>query len=735
MFKGIIPCMALSAGMAMASLSGYVKLPDGSAVVGAQVTQASTKKTAVTDSKGFFDFAASMSVKAANSSFGMHLSAGTLHLDLQKGALVQISTFTLQGNRVYGQNRYYGAGSFEISAGENLAAGMYLLNVKIGDEIKVYKVRQDRHGVGACSPINSRTSLKKALSKADTLSIVFENQKVGKVAVYDDDIMVDDIVISHKMVTGSTDNASVAVSFESSEGDNESVAATVIGNAYTATSAWTLYKGWRTWNIKAGNKTKSNVEDSVQNVVIDLSAANGGSGGNSGGESALKVTNLTFSAKLDFSSSDYTAATIDLGASDVANALGISTSALSGVTYYAVNADGTLDSNSTANAPGHWFDGNGNVTTYGGGSAMLYSELDLASMKATVGQYPDKLTVGKTYSVKQAVRSGNSIVYFSISLTITGSAAASSSSAPASSSSEVKSSSSSPSTASNYTIQDMYKEAEKTWKFVDWTWNNRLAAGKLDQIENYKNLIFHQIIEGKGSLNFCVRWQSNKTLSAANRKNTVVMLNSMINGWVKELAGFENWPYDKVTVKVVGWAADNASKFPDATSDEKIFTKYTESDGSNPTLPRCPDACARPLHYAEKNYNYSTCEIGERFDMSLWMTDGFNGGAGGDWGQRGSTDAFLSYVTSPNNFPHIPGHEAGHGFGLPDFYETYQIPDASYSNLPCSDYGSCEKSGYDGKWENLDPMVMWAGSATTITKPEAWLLRMVWHHIKGQFGY
>lgn len=49
-------------------------------------------------------------------------------------------------------------------------------------------------------------------------------------------------------------------------------------------------------------------------------------------------------------------------------------------------------------------------------------------------------------------------------------------------------------------------------------------------------------------------------------------------------------------------------------------------------------------------------------DVSLWLTDGMNGGAGGDWGERIGTDYFLGAIKQDS--VHILLHEIGHGFGL-----------------------------------------------------------------------
>lgn len=48
--------------------------------------------------------------------------------------------------------------------------------------------------------------------------------------------------------------------------------------------------------------------------------------------------------------------------------------------------------------------------------------------------------------------------------------------------------------------------------------------------------------------------------------------------------------------------------------------------------------------------------------MSLWLTDGFEGGAGGDWGQRMGSDYFLQSVEQEDIHIHL--HELGHTFAL-----------------------------------------------------------------------
>lgn len=104
---------------------------------------------------------------------------------------------------------------------------------------------------------------------------------------------------------------------------------------------------------------------------------------------------------------DYTATTVTLGASTVASYFGLTTTQLTSnfgtaIKYMAINKDGSMDTVSTANAPGHWFDKSGNAVVYGNQSFM-YSELTINGLTARIGQYPNVAVNGDTITLKQAL--------------------------------------------------------------------------------------------------------------------------------------------------------------------------------------------------------------------------------------------------------------------------------------------------------------------------------------------
>ncbi len=135
------------------------------------------------------------------------------------------------------------------------------------------------------------------------------------------------------------------------------------------------------------------------------------------------VVTLDVSLPYDGSGYGYVNVTFDMAA--VSEALGLSSAQLKklGATsssnpgFYGINAGGSasyqLTSTSTSSYFGHWFNASGNVCGYDS-NARIYSELDRNTFVAHVGQYPGKLTKGKTYTVRQAIRykpSGSSKYY------------------------------------------------------------------------------------------------------------------------------------------------------------------------------------------------------------------------------------------------------------------------------------------------------------------------------------
>jgi len=258
------------------------------------------------------------------------------------------------------------------------------------------------------------------------------------------------------------------------------------------------------------------------------------------------------------------------------------------------------------------------------------------------------------------------------------------------------------------TLADMPSEYRSA---LDWIWTNRIVN---EGSTVRQNLIFDQIYAGYGELHYCIRWQSSLSVTLQQRQEIASMISRQIKNWTRHLANYDGWPYDDVNVVVVGWACVNSSLLQNLQSSEILYTDWIDDplhneDASIPQqLPVGPSTCSRFDHFPDPSYTYSLCPGGSqnRFDMYLWGTTNFNGGAGGDWGQRMGDSYILS--NSTGNEVTIIEHEIGHGFGLTDFYAESERPSGGFPT----------------------PTIMWAGNSATITDFDKWMLRYVWSQLK-----
>lgn len=263
---------------------------------------------------------------------------------------------------------------------------------------------------------------------------------------------------------------------------------------------------------------------------------------------------------------------------------------------------------------------------------------------------------------------------------------------------------------------------------VDWIWENRILNEDSTGKRSLRwNSLYDQIIDGKGTINYVVRWQSHKTITLEQRKQFETLLSDAINDWNKWLAGYEEWPYEHINVKIVGWAVLDESCLLDRQPDEIVYTNLTYYDSQYDTsngyetipdqLPNAPDELSRMEHFADKSYQYPG-GADKRFDMYMWATEGFPaiGGCGGDWGQRLSDTAYLNMLDGSGI--HVLEHELGHCFGMTDFYG-----------------GEGESDGFPpGGFPGGENSLMMAGSASKITDFDGWMLRYIWTQIKDYEG-
>jgi len=226
---------------------------------------------------------------------------------------------------------------------------------------------------------------------------------------------------------------------------------------------------------------------------------------------------------------------------------------------------------------------------------------------------------------------------------------------------------------------------------------------ELTTLDNY---LWDQIMAAKGNLNYCVRWESSQTVSAAERDQIQATLARQFQKWMDAMSvngsGWNGWPYPKVNVKIVGWAVKDRAQLQWTDDSVDVYVNNIDPDEK---VVRCEPKCARSGHL---DHRYPDCPGGydHHFDVSLWLTDGFAGGTGGDWGQRVGTEYFLQNLHATNL--HLLLHEMGHGFGLDDF----------------CDWTPPGTNGF----------LMEAGTATQITAFDQWMIRDWWRHLKHQYG-
>lgn len=242
---------------------------------------------------------------------------------------------------------------------------------------------------------------------------------------------------------------------------------------------------------------------------------------------------------------------------------------------------------------------------------------------------------------------------------------------------------------------NLVRPIDEVWRHVESTYPN---------LYGFRNYGWDQIMANRGSVNYCVRWDSNAPVSASLRDQVHAALTRQFKKWMdvqlENGQGYNNWPYQNVPLKVVGWAVRNRNTLQWSDNSVDIYV-----NNINENAPQCAPECGR---FFNQNGSYPRCPGGitRHYDMSLWLTAGFGGGAGGDWGQRIGSEYYVNSLNNDNI--HILLHEMGHSFGLDDFY------DWTPTGVCC--------------------FLMKAGSAAQITEFDKWMFRDFWRHLKNRYG-
>ncbi|HEX4814309.1 MAG TPA: hypothetical protein VFV66_16310, partial [Nonomuraea sp.] len=174
---------------------------------------------------------------------------------------------------------------------------------------------------------------------------------------------------------------------------------------------------------------------------------------------------------------------------------------------------------------------------------------------------------------------------------------------------------------------------DEVWRHQESTYPN---------LYGFRNYGWDQIMANRGSVDYCVRWDSSATVTAAQRDRIHAALARQFRKWMDVVAGHNGWPYADVPLRVVGWAVrDRAQLQWNDTSVDVYVNDIREN------APQCAEACGR--FFNQSGY-YPKCPGGaaHHYDMSLWLTAGFAGGAGGDWGQRLGSEYYLNNLDADN---------------------------------------------------------------------------------------
>jgi hypothetical protein len=225
------------------------------------------------------------------------------------------------------------------------------------------------------------------------------------------------------------------------------------------------------------------------------------------------------------------------------------------------------------------------------------------------------------------------------------------------------------------------------------------------QLFTFNNYGWDQLMANGGtSINYCVRWDSSASVSATLRDQIHSALTRSFNQWIAAMneggQAWNNFPTTQVQLRVVGWAVRNRNQLQWTDNSVDIYVNDIRENA-----PQCAQACGR---FFNRGGSYPNCPGGNsrHYDMSLWLTSGFGGGAGGDWGQRLGSEYMVNNLNNPNIT--ILLHEIGHSFGLDDFYDWTPT-------------GQC-------------CFIMKAGSSGSITEFDRWMFRDWWRHLKSRYG-
>ena len=133
----------------------------------------------------------------------------------------------------------------------------------------------------------------------------------------------------------------------------------------------------------------------------------------------MKIEKIALDVALPLDN-NYAYISLDLKGNDVAKILGINKNEIADkVKFYGVEPDGSLNSRTTGEGTGHWFDKDGKIVAWDpNGTSIVYSNVDLTTMTTKIGHMPNKVKIGDSFTVRQAIVYESKQVTFEIMVTI-----------------------------------------------------------------------------------------------------------------------------------------------------------------------------------------------------------------------------------------------------------------------------------------------------------------------------
>ncbi|CEI66056.1 hypothetical protein FVEN_g4533 [Fusarium venenatum] len=239
----------------------------------------------------------------------------------------------------------------------------------------------------------------------------------------------------------------------------------------------------------------------------------------------------------------------------------------------------------------------------------------------------------------------------------------------------------------------------------------------------YHNWALDQIIDGNGTVNVCMRWNSDKVLDEETRNDIHTQLVQQYEQWLEWLPGWDNFPFKEVKHNVIAWAVANESQLVGNRDDFHVYTEFKDDNG----VPTCDPGCSRHLN---SDGDFSKCGRGKenRFQQYFLVDKSWgehNMGAAGGEGITISEYGWDTVGSQLGNWS-ILVHEVGHTFGLRDY-----VNDHSNETSLCSIL-----------WlpPNLDEQMVMeptdqGAHLTKITRFEGWFVRYLWSRFSRLRGW